>query len=178
MQRINKYVGFHPFRIEALYCFGIDVLVFCVFMAIDMNLFSILYMYFVGYVVLEMLFSYRVGLLSVLEVLCHGFICEELQFLYCKEEWSPSGHFGSIIPKLFSKYKRVERTKVFFKRKNGSTIKLRCIFYGEPTTWFHHKYGETIPYEKVEYGKFSRVIISREFGRINQDGLWNRYYSP
>ena len=176
--------SYQPYWREALHCLMIDLLLIggLIFFSVATH-FRILdgWILMIAIVVLfigEALTNYRLIILGIIEQ-TQGWICTEpLEYLHKDTEYAFSSRYGDLMEKLYPDYAFVARRKVYFKRQDGSKIKLRCIFYGDDDRWFEVNYKDKSLEEMVTYGKLSHIILKRKHGRITEEGLWIAKYSP
>ena len=183
----KRYISYLPYIKEGFFSFAIDLLICFVgtLLFFGMGIVNIngwLFMVFPLYLLVECFINYRIMLLSVLEVNMGLYEKERLQFVTKKRAPELVGKWEPILPKLLPQYSYIEKSILIFKRTDGTIIKLRCVFYGtsyrKPPRYNSSKEDSMlINAEEVEYGRFSKFIISRRDGKTSDDnGLWNRRY--
>jgi len=181
----KRYKSYLPYIGEGVFCFAIDLLICIVgtIMFYWMGIANIsvwLFMVYPLYILAECFINYKIMLLSVLEVNMGLYEKEKLQYMTEKTAPEFVGKWEPILPKLLPQYSYVEKSILLFKRADGTIIKLRCVFYGtpyqrNPRNNSSKEDSMLINAEEIEYGRFSKVIISRRGGMTSDDnGLWNR----
>ncbi len=166
MRENGLYImAYEPFRREARYCFGLDLLIsfvlaICFFL---LHLFSspLFCMIIPLYFLIEIIVNYRIGLLSRLESKRRLFVSTLVSITKIQDEYSPSGRWNSIIPKLYPPHLRVNRYRIIGRDSIGNMINLRCAISGEKWQLIHDNIGEGIGWDRlITYGKLTHIILS------------------
>ncbi len=158
-------MAYEPFLREARYCFVLDTLisfavVICFFM---LNLFSSPFfcMIIPAFFFIEVIVNYRIGLLALWERKKQLFVSTKVCIIEMREEYSPSGRWNSIIPKLYPPHLGVNRYRLIVKDSIGNMIILRCAMSGKKWQLIHDNIGDGIGWNRlVTYGKLTHIILS------------------
>lgn len=159
--------AYEPYRKEALYCLVVDVLIIlgCAAMVIttgvrDRGILSLFGGFFVLFFVIEIFTDFRLGLLSRIEESCQLYVQLVIQVVQIKEEHSTSGHWGSIIPKLYPKNLNVQRYKISCFDSNMKKLRLRSAM-GEKNA--QALYDIVTKNNSMKYtvliGKYTHIIV-------------------
>ena len=181
-----KYRPYLPYIKEGIYALAIDVLI-CIILATFAVVFGavgvnsrFLLLVIPFYLAIECFVNYRIMLLSVIEVHLNLYEKKELQMISVKKAPELVGRWDTVLNKIYSDYKYIEKDILRFRCADGRTIKLRCVFYGTSSvnskaksiSAFERNHSNT---EEIVYGKLTKVIISRDNGRMSvKSGMWNR----
>ncbi len=183
--KYQKYTPYLPYIKEGVDAFVSDIticligaLMFVVFGkgAVDKRVFLL----FPLCLLIECFISYRILLLAFIEVHFNIYIKERLKLINVKKAPEYIGRWGTVLSKIYTENKYIEKNILTFSRIDDSTVKLRCVFYGERakrlrTDSFSSYIIKNSEVEEVMYGKFSKVIISRSNGtHVRKSGMWNR----
>lgn len=144
---------------------------------------------------------YNAMLLSIPEVCFNLYICEELRLVAWRQEPETILRYSSVLSWFFANHKYVAKEKLYFERTDGSVVQLRCVFHGlsreekmntrsKRKAWrtkykskpsaikalgeYDKRMLNSPVTERVVYGRFSKVIITRGSVGPGKDGLWNR----
>ena len=179
-----SFSAYEPFHKECLHCIAVDFAVVLVMLVgvlfistkgYDLKVLltgagAILALYFL----VEFFLNYRLSILARLEKQFHLIIADELLYEDISEEFSFSGRWGSILPKLYPKEKSVGRFRVRMRNREEESISLRCAVCGK-------QWNQKPPAEKrfvrVVYGKYSHIILSWEGVYLRKkSGLYERSF--
>ena len=166
------YAAYEPFRREALHCFLLNLLLFSIFGALllavslksrikvhEINLLLISIPIFVFEIHLFCT-VYRIAILSWIEMAGKVFVTQSLILEEIKEESSPSGRWGSIIPQLYPKKANYGRYKILCRTEEGKRFKLRCAVNGKNYQIIGNQIWDGPGWKRsVTYGRFSHVIL-------------------
>ena len=158
--------AYDPYNREALYSLRLDILiVLC--LAILLALFGALPKYaavfwvFPFYFLLELVFNYSLALLGRIESKKQLYASRQVRIQSIAEEYSPSGHWGSVIPRLYPKQLNVSRSKLICLDDSGKRLRLRSVVSGKK--WQALSDGieaEPQKLRSVTYGKLTHIVIS------------------
>ena len=122
--------AYEPYILEALFCFGLDLLLslLMIIIIVKYGLFESTFFCLAipVYFLVAVFVNYRIALLSILERINKAYISTSFCIYEIQEEWSASGPWGSIIPKLYPKNQGVDRYKIIGIDSTGKPIKLHC----------------------------------------------------
>lgn len=128
----------------------------------------------VFYLLIEVFINYRLSILARVEKRFNLIVCEALQYEDICEEFSLSGRWGSILPKLYPKELNVARFRVKMRDQCGNPISLRCAASG--SQWKQKTFHETL-FVHVIYGKYSHIILSWEGVHLRKvSGLYDKSF--
>ncbi|MBQ6569495.1 MAG: hypothetical protein IJL87_04490 [Clostridia bacterium] len=156
--------AYAPYKREALYCFVLDAVLSAVLIPLIWLMdFPLLFLSIPLLFITETALNYRIGLLSYAEQKKERFVTEKVQFVSIADEYSASGHWGSVIPALYDKKLRMGRYKIKCTDQNGKLIRLRCAVSGKKWQIIsdYITLGDSLPLV-VTYGKLTHIIIRYE----------------
>ena len=107
------------------------------------------------------IFIYRFSLLSIYEKRCCRYIRKEVRMTAMSDEYSPSGKYESIIPRLYPAGLRVQRHKIRCLDSDGNKLLLRRAMGGKNAQLLMDEIfngGESK--RTVIYGKYTHIIVS------------------
>lgn len=130
LKKRKRLHAYEPYKREALYCFCADlILVLC--LAVVIILFDIpqkfpyVYLVFPAFFLLELVFNYSIFLLGLVEQRRNLFLQKQVRIQKITVENSFSGHWGSVISKLYPSQLMVGRYKLLCVDSSGEKLKLR-----------------------------------------------------
>ncbi len=182
-RNLKRYTPYQPYIKEGVFSLNIDLLVcfvggvFLIWLGITKtNPWFLLV--FPLYLLVECFWNYRIMLLSILEVNLELYKKEQLQLLKIKKAPEFVGKWETILSWVYPDHKYIEKNILYFKRTDGSIVRLRCVFYGadrKPRSRAVSSSKEGISgFDEVVYGRYSKVIIFRTGMAVRKSGLWNR----
>ena len=156
--------AFAPYRKESVHCLLLDIVIsiigFGMFMLmnipeIDMGLFLVFPVYFL----VEIFVNYRISILTLIEEHLLCVVRKDVTIENCQLEYSPSGRWGSVIPKLYPSIMKVARYKIMCTDENGKKVKLRSVMSLKNVQRFRKMVETTSHPQSVIIGKYSRIIL-------------------
>ncbi len=80
--------------------------------------------------------------------------------MHITEDYSPSSHWGSVIPKLYPKQLNVSRNKLICTDEGGKTLRLRTAMSGKKWQLLFDSI-ESDPQPRANtFGKLTHIVIS------------------
>lgn len=164
---LNKYEIAHylPYRKEAMYCFTLDiviVVVICVlFFVMEIQFYMpVLFLILPTYFIIESFFNYRLALLSFFEVCKNSYMSKDVYIVDINIENSASGHWGSIISKLYPKAVGMERYKIICVDTNNVKLTLRSAMSNKNSQLLTDGIRMTKPLKRtVVFGRYSHIVL-------------------
>lgn len=158
--------AYEPYRREALHCFWADAAVSAamLLLIVATHLYQasrIIWAVFPLLFLVEGFVNYRLSLCSFVERRRKLYRVDHLQIVNIREDRSASGHWGSIVPQLYSPKMYVDRYRIKCRDADGRTIQLRCVMSGKKHRILSERMGDK---EKlsiaIRYGKLTHIIIT------------------
>ena len=182
MHKPASLAAYEPFHKESLHCLAVDVAVAAAILvgtlfirsrgfggrALWLGAGAVLLVYLIG----ETLLNHRLSILARLEGHFGWFETASLQQESIAEEFSFSGRWGSVMPRLYPEELRAGRYRVKMRAPTGERLTLRCAVCGK-------QWRQTPPpegrYASVTYGRYSHIILSWEGVHLRKvSGLFER----
>lgn len=158
--------AYAPFRKEALISLAIDaaamllyagVMAACGALKADWRCWLVL----PAYVVVACLVHYRIALLSVVEQRRGMTVSDTVVIHALKEDYSASGHWGSMLSELAPKKVRLARTAFVCTDGSGKRLRLRRVTVSRNLQLLGnaiHRDGSVS--RRVTYGKMTHIILA------------------
>ena len=182
MHKPASLASYEPFHKESLHCLAVDaavaviILVGALFIgsrglggrALWLGAGAVLLAYLIG----EALLNHRLSILARLEKRFGWFETASLRQETISEEFSLSGRWGSLMPRLYPRELNAGRYRVKMRTPTGERVTLRCAVCGR-------QWRQVPPPEqrfvRVVYGRYSRIILSWEGVHLRKvSGLFER----
>ena len=182
MHKPASLAAYEPFHKESLHCIAVDaavaviILVGALFIgsrdlggrALWLGAGAVLLAYLIG----EALLNHRLSVLARLEGRFGWFETASLRQETIAEEFSFSGRWGSVMPRLYPRELNAGRFRVNMRTPTGECITLRCAVCGRQWRQAPPPKGRFV---NVVYGKYSRIILSWEGVHLRKvSGLFER----
>ena len=156
--------AYEPYNREALYCLRVDILL-VLGLVIAFTLFGgwnypQLYWVFPFYFLLELIFNYSLAILGFFERKLGLFLQKKIKIVRITEDYSPSGHWGSVIPKLYPKQVNVSRNKLICTDEDGKRLRLRSAMSGKKWQLLFDSIEANPSQCTVTFGKLTHIVIS------------------
>ena len=182
MHKPASLAAYEPFHKESLHCLAVDAAVAIIILAgalfigsrdlggraLWLGAGAVLLVFFIG----EALLNHRLSVLARLEKRFGWFETASLRQETIAEEFSLSGRWGSVMPRLYPRELNAGRFRVNMRTPTGECITLRCAVCGR-------QWRQAPPPEQrfvmVVYGRYSRIILSWEGVHLRKvSGLFER----
>ena len=165
--RIRKQM-YSPYHKEAMHCFISYILVSLALVVIFLAFSASLSFDYVGtvlpiivlYTVLETVLNFRLSLLALFEEKSLKFKKEALSIERISGDHSFSGHYGSIIPKLYDRKLRVDRYKLICRNEQGKKVALRTVMSGKKYQLLQDRLFNSCDCGcDIIYGKYTKIVL-------------------
>lgn len=158
--------AYEPFRKEALICLAMDaaamllyagVMAACGALQADFRCWLVL----PAYAVVACLAHYRIALLSIVEQRRGMTVSDTVVIRALKEDYSASGHWGSILSELAPKKVRLARRAFVCIGSDGKSLRLRRVTVSRNLQLLGNTLFRdgSVP-RRVTYGKLTRIILT------------------
>lgn len=165
-QKIVKR-AYEPYRKEAMHCFLEYILVvlvcgvvFLIWRIQNPNIYIVVGIGCLLFFVLEIFLDYRLALLSWIEEHWRLYDIKEVQMVRIKVEYSPSGKYESIIPKLYPKELGVNRNKIKCIDFDNKKFSLRSAMGNKNAQILIDEINKKTGVRRtVKVGKYTHIIV-------------------
>ena len=160
--------AYEPYRREAKYCLIVDIVValLVALLLITTGLLILLPLILL-FALAEYLLNYRLVQLARRELREELFTTETVEITAIREEWSASGHWGSIIRELYPKDMHMGRCKLVCRTADGQKLTLRGIMSGQKWQLIHDGIDQKqLTHSTLTYGTKTHIVL--DFGTDNK----------
>ena len=166
LDKKTKHKAYFPYRLEAIYYFMIDIIIFFVsflvfILAEPPKSFYILFiLVIVLYFSIAIVFIYKIALISIYEVRNDCKVKKSIKIVKIKKNLSLASRWENIVSKLYDSNLKVDRYKIKCIGKDEKTLVLNCIVPMKSIIILEESIKkDPEATHNVLIGKYSKVII-------------------
>lgn len=157
--------AYSPYYEEMYHCLLIDIPILLIGFLLMFILNAPLVLYaFIGVLFgVEIFLNYKLPILSLFERKFSMYSTESFDLIRLADEWSASGHLGSVMTSLYPDKMRVCRYKILSLNSQRKKFKLRCVMSAKKSQILSDKIlREKSLKATITYGRLTRIVIKYE----------------
>ena len=168
---VNAY---EPYFKEALFCLWFDIIIELIISAF-LVLIKVAFLLWIIpiFFVFELFANFRIAVLAIIERRKSRYAIKDVYITDLHIEDSASGHWGSILPRLYPPNLQIERYRLTCTGPDGKKIMLRCAMSTSKRRILNKFLGKNCIL-KVTYGRMSKIVVKFDGAEIDMHRLNQR----
>ena len=165
--------AYEPYFKEALFCLWLDIII-ALIISVFLIMTKVTFLLWIIpiFFVFELFVNFRIAVLAIFERRKSRYATKNVYITDLHIEDSASGHWGSILPRLYPSNLQIERYRLTCTGSDGEKIMLRCAMSTAKRKILNKFLGKNCML-KVTYGRMSKIVVKydgaeSDMYRLNQ----------